>query len=104
MRDRKAVEGGMSRRAFLGGSAAAAVAVKAMPTRDPAIVRSYGGLAVPASGCYWGADDTTRKFTAATGIETQLGRRMAIRNRRYNWLVACPSAAHTGGRRLTARR
>lgn len=101
MRDRKAVEGGMSRRAFLGGSAAAAVAVKAMPTRDPAIVRSYGGLAVPASGCYWGADDTTRKFTTATGIETQLGRRMAIRNRRYNWLVACPSAAHTTDAKLT---
>jgi hypothetical protein len=59
----------------------------ATPARDPSIVGSWGGLIVPATGAYWGADDTTRGFTTANGIETQLGRRMGIRNRRYGWLV-----------------
>ncbi len=101
----------MSRNTFLTRGAAAATALglpgsgwaaTASPgiTRDPAIVRAYGGLIVPASGCYWGADDTTRGFTGTTGIETQLGRRMAIRNRRYDWLVACPNAAHRADARL----
>ena len=100
-----------SRTAFLTRGAVAAVALAlpgraraetavARPTRDPAIIRSYGGLVVPASGCYWGADDTTRGFTAANGIELQLGRRMAIRNRRYDWLVPCPNAAHRSDARL----
>jgi hypothetical protein len=101
----------MSRSAFLAGGAAAAAAfglpghgwaatAVPRPPRAPAIVRSFGGLVVPGSGCYWGADDTTRGFTGATGIETQLGRRMAIRNRRYDWLVACPNAAHKSDARL----
>lgn len=104
-----------TRRAFLARSAAAiaAVGVPALrqtadpgaawadaAVRDPRIVRAYGGLQIPASGCYWGADDTTRKFTSANGIETQLGRRMAIRNRRYNWLVACPNASHIADAKL----
>ncbi len=59
--------------------------------RDPAIVRSWGGLVVPETGVYWGADDTTRGFTGSKGIERQLGRRMAIRSRRYPWLTECPS-------------
>jgi len=45
-------------------------------TRDPSIVRSWGGLVVPETGLYWGADDTTRGFTTTNGIEPQLGRRM----------------------------
>ena len=52
--------------------------------RSPHIVRSYGGLVVPAAGAYFGADDS-RGFTAPTGIETQLSRVMAIRNRHHNW-------------------
>jgi hypothetical protein len=76
-------------------------ALAATPTRDPAIVGSWGGLIVPETGAYWGADDTTRGFTGATGIESQLGRRMAIRNRRYSWLKPCPSTAHTSDAALS---
>lgn len=105
------------RRRFLGRSAAIAGAVAmtplarlfetgdalaAPPTRDPSIVRSWGGLIVPETGAYWGADDTTRGFTGSKGIETQLGRRMAIRNRRYGWLVPCPSPAATADAHLGA--
>ncbi len=98
-----------TRRTFLGKTAAAVAALGlpssaafgAGPTRDPAIVRSYGGLVIPATGCFWGADDTGRKFTGPQGIETQLGRRMAIRNRRYNWLVACPNDLHRADAKLT---
>ena len=95
-----------SRRELLarGGAAAAAAALPrwllagetaaaATPARDPAIIGTYGGLVVPATGAYFGADDTTRGFTPAKGIETQLGRRMGIRNRRYGWLTACPNAS-----------
>ena len=103
----------MGRRAFL-GRGGLAIATLGAPgplrpgspaaatrTREPAIIRSYGGLAVPARGCFWGADDTTRGFTGAAGIETQLGRRMAIRNRRYDWLTGCPGGAHRADARLT---
>ena len=76
-------------------------ALAGTPTRDPSIVGSWGGLIVPQTGAYWGADDTTRGFTTANGIETQLGRRMAIRNRRYAWLKPCPSSAHTADAALT---
>jgi hypothetical protein len=68
-------------------------AAAATPVRSPAIIGTYGGLVVPATGAYFGADDTTRGFTTAKGIETQVGRRMAIRNRRYGWLAACPNAS-----------
>jgi len=93
------------------GAVGAAVALAdAVPTgagaatavRDPAVAGSWGGLVIPPSGCYFGADDTTRGFTKANGIETQLGRRMAIRNRRYGWLAACPSAAATADARLAS--
>jgi hypothetical protein len=76
-------------------------ALAATPVRDPSIVRSWGGLVVPETGAYWGADDTTRGFTTANGIETQLGRRMAIRNRRYAWLKPCPGTAHVADAALT---
>ncbi|MGN6379731.1 MAG: glycosyl hydrolase, partial [Gaiellales bacterium] len=52
--------------------------------RSPAIIRSYGGLVIPATGAYFGADDS-HGFTSPNGIETQLGRVMAIRNRHRNW-------------------
>ena len=65
----------------------AAEAAAAPAARDPSIIGAYGGLVIPASGAYFGADDTTRGFTPAKGIETQLHRRMAIRNRRYGWLA-----------------
>src|SRR5919197_1492220 len=74
----------------------------ATPARDPAIVGSWGGLEIPATGAYFGADDTTRGFTTANGIETQLRRRMAIRNRRYNWLATCPNAAASADAKLTS--
>ncbi len=75
-----------------------------VPTRDPSIVRSWGGLVVPDVGAYWGADDTTRGFTKSTGIETQLGRRMAIRNRRYDWLKPIPNGAHIADAALSGPR
>ena len=100
-----------ARRSFLAAGAAAAAllaagdclpgAGAATPARDPAIIGSYGGLVVPATGCWFGADDTTRGFTTATGIETQLGRRMAIRNRRYGWLTPCPSPKAVADAALT---
>src|SRR5207344_1982211 len=71
--------------------AAAGTAAAAASARDPAIIGTYGGLVVPPTGAYFGADDTTRGFTGAKGIETQLGRRMGIRNRRYGWLATCPN-------------
>jgi hypothetical protein len=95
-------------RAALGAAAAALAAREvtraeaATPARDPAIVGSWGGLEIPATGAYFGADDTTRGFTTANGIETQLRRRMAIRNRRYNWLATCPSAAASADAKLTS--
>jgi hypothetical protein len=76
----------------------------ATPARDPAIIGSWGGLAIPATGAYFGADDTTRGFTTANGIETQLGRRMGFRNRRYGWLAKCPSAAAVVDSKLGAPR
>ena len=79
-------------------SSAAAVS----PTRDPVIIGSWGGLLIPATGAYFGADDTTRGFTTPNGIETQLGRRMGFRNRRYGWLAKCPSAAAIADSKLSA--
>jgi len=72
------------------------------PARDPSILRSYGGLVIPPTGVFWGADDTTRGFTTRKGIETQLKRRMAIRNRHYNWLVTCPGSAAVADAELTS--
>src|SRR6476646_3860327 len=71
------------------------------PARDPAIIGSWGGLVIPAAGAYLGADDTTRGFTTANGIETQLGRRMGFRNRRYGWLTPCPSPKAVADAALT---
>jgi hypothetical protein len=99
------------RRSFLAAGAGAAamlamggrlpLAGAATAARDPAIIGSYGGFVVPATGCWFGADDTTRGFTKANGIETELGRRMAIRNRRYGWLATCPSPQATADAALT---
>ena len=72
------------------------------PARDPVIIGSWGGLRIPATGAYFGADDTTRGFTTPNGIETQLGRRMGFRNRRYGWLAKCPSAAAIADSKLSA--
>jgi hypothetical protein len=80
---------------------AADIAAAALPQRDPSIVGSWGGLVIPSQGAYFGADDTVRGFTTATGIETQLRRRMAIRNRRYGWLAQCPSPAAVADAALT---
>src|SRR6185312_4927282 len=104
---------GLTRRALAEYAAAGALAVglglreprraqAAAPARDPAIIGSWGGLQIPATGAYFGADDTTRGFTTANGIETQLGRRMGFRNRRYGWLAKCPSAAATADSKLSA--
>ena len=107
----------MPRRRFLQGAAAGAAALVlprlpgtgsgfvgesvAAPLRDPLLVRTWGGLVIPASGVLWGADDTSRGFTGTKGIETQLGRRMGIRNRRYGWLVACPGTKLLADVKLT---
>ena len=105
--------GALTRRAFVeraaAGAAAAGLGLRfpseasaATPARDPAIIGSWGGLQIPATGAYFGADDTTRGFTTAKGIETELGRRMGFRNRRYGWLVKCPSAAASADSKLAA--
>lgn len=104
---------GRSRRDFLIAAAGAALvpgllgaapATAATPARDPRIVGTWGGLVIPASGAYFGADDTTRGFTNATGtgIEDELRRRMAIRNRRYGWMAPCPSPAAIADARLSS--
>ena len=107
---------GVTRRDLVESAAACAVAIglglrspsraaAVTPARDPAIIGSWGGLQIPATGAYFGADDTTRGFTTAKGIETQLGRRMGFRNRRYGWLAKCPStAAIADSKRERARR
>lgn len=108
----------MARRSFLAGAELGAASLAAgrlpglpdlepaaagpAPVRDPAIVRSYGGLVIPPTGVFWGADDTTRGFTTKKGIETELRRRMAIRNRHYAWLESCPSSAAMADARLTS--
>jgi hypothetical protein len=90
------------------GAVAAGLGLRSAPraaataVRDPAIIGDWGGLQIPATGAYFGADDTTRGFTTANGIETQLGRRMGFRNRRYGWLAKCPSAAAIADSQLTA--
>jgi hypothetical protein len=105
--------GALTRRAFVeraaAGAAAAGLGLRfpsaasaATPARDPAIIGSWGGLRIPATGAYFGADDTTRGFTTAKGIETELGRRMGFRNRRYGWLVKCPGAAASADSKLGA--
>ncbi|HKV68339.1 MAG TPA: hypothetical protein VJN72_09635, partial [Gaiellales bacterium] len=86
-------------RSGLDGSRAVAATVPA--PRSPLIIGDYGGLVVPAEGFYFGADDTVRGFTTRRGIETELGRRMAIRNRRYDWLQTCPSPAAVADAALT---
>jgi hypothetical protein len=53
--------------------------------RTSSIVKTYGKLVVPATGIYWGATDTDKNFTGPGGIETVLGRFMAIRRRAYEW-------------------
>lgn len=40
---------------------------------------------VPANQCLFGADDQTRGYTGPNGIETQMSRRMGVRNRHYSW-------------------
>jgi hypothetical protein len=42
---------------------------------------------VAADRCLFGADDPDpgRQFTGPKGIETQMGRRMGVRNRHYSW-------------------
>jgi glycosyl hydrolase family 26 len=71
--------------------------------RSQAIIKSYGGLVIPASGIYMGAEDadTDRNFTNAKGIETQMGRRMAIRRQHYAWLTAYPTAFERNNVALT---
>jgi hypothetical protein len=49
--------------------------------RTGSIVKTYGKLVVPATGIYWGATDTDKNFTGPGGIETVLGRFMAIRRK-----------------------
>ena len=92
---------GVATAAVVGGRTTRAAAV---PARDPRLVGSWGGFVIPATGCWFGADDTTRGFTTSNGIETQLGRRMAIRNRRYGWLAACPSPLAVADAALTGPR
>jgi hypothetical protein len=87
-----------------GGYGRIPVAHAAAPPRDPRIIGSWGGFVIPATGCWFGADDTTRGFTPKTGIETELGRRMAIRNRRYGWLATCPSPQAVADAALTSPR
>ena len=74
-----------------------------MAARSKSIIKSYGGLVVPATGIYAGAEDQDkdRNFTGPKGIETQMGRRMAIRRRHYKWLEPNPSANEVADAKLT---
>lgn len=74
-----------------------------MANRSSAIIKNYGGLVIPASGIYVGAEDadSDRNFTGSKGIETQTGRRMAIRRQHYAWNTAYPTAFERNNIALT---
>ena len=63
-----------------------------MASRSANIVGNLIGLTIPATGIYAGAEDqdADRNFTGANGIETKMGRRMAIRRHHYNFGVVAP--------------
>ena len=63
----------------------ATLTVNPAPARSAAIIKTYGRLVIPSTGIYWGAQDTNDSFTGPDGIETVLGRTMAIRRGGYNW-------------------
>jgi hypothetical protein len=63
----------------------ASSSLQAQLPRTSSIVKTYGKLVVPATGIYWGATDTDDNFTGPGGIETVLGRFMAIRRKAYEW-------------------
>lgn len=44
--------------------------------------------------------DSDRNFTSTKGIETQMGRRMAIRRQHYNWRTVIPTAFETNNSAL----
>ena len=71
--------------------------------RSAGIIKKYGDLNIPATGIYVGAEDadSDRLFTGTKGIETQTGRRMAIRRRHYQWLAAYPGSGESSDVALT---
>jgi hypothetical protein len=75
-------------------------------TRDSNVTGSYGELAVPATGIFWGAEDqaTNQNFTGTNGIETVTGYKMAIRRQHYSWAsgpAAMPTSFETANDKLT---
>jgi hypothetical protein len=66
-------------------------------SRSATIIGNYGGLKIPASGVYAGAEDqdADKNFTGPRGIETLLGRTMAIRRRHYAWEATYPTQFET---------
>ena len=70
------------------------------------IIGNLRGLTIPSTGLYAGAEDqdTDRNFTSTKGIETQMGRRMAIRRKHYNWKVIVPTSFETANAALRGPR
>lgn len=70
------------------------------------IVGNLRGLQIPSTGILVGAEDmdTDRNFTGTKGIETQMGRRMAIRRRHYNWKASIPTSFETSNAALRGPR
>jgi hypothetical protein len=61
----------------------ATLTVNPLPARSADIIKTYGRLVIPSTGIYWGAEDQDSNFTGVGGIETVLGRTMAIRRNSY---------------------
>ena len=70
--------------------------------RSSNIIGNLRGLTIPSTGIFMGAEDmdSDRNFTGTKGIETQMGRKMAIRRQHYNWKSVVPTAFETANASL----
>ena len=70
------------------------------------IVGNLRGLQIPSTGIFMGSEDmdTDRNFTGTKGIETQMGRRMAIRRKHYNWKASIPTSFESANAALRGPR
>lgn len=84
-------------------------AASALAQRQSIFVKNYGGINVPASGAYWGADDTDLEpaagsYTGKQNIETasELNKRIGIHNRHYGVKTHVPTVYETKDAALTS--